>query len=100
MRSSSASVTWPPCARGDGDTLAGVGDENARWTPEFTHSAEAAARRTSFGAWAGEYSKFRPSYPPEVIEHLLSGLPDPATIADIGAGTGHSLALWRQPEPR
>lgn len=65
-----------------------MGEDNSKWTPEFAHSAEAAARRTSFGAWAGDYDKFRPGYPPEVVEHLLSCLGPSPLIADIGAGTG------------
>lgn len=54
----------------------------------FTHSEEAASRRNSFGAWAQDYDRYRPGYPPEVLEFLLSGIPAGGMIVDIGAGTG------------
>src|SRR5260370_3606227 len=34
------------------------------------------------------YAKFRPNYPDALIRFLLEQLPLPATIADIGSGTG------------
>src|SRR5258708_16073571 len=34
------------------------------------------------------YVKFRPNYPDALIRFLLEQLPLPATIADIGSGTG------------
>lgn len=45
---------------------------------------------------ARAYAAFRPSYPSEVIDAVLSGLGDPAglVIADIGAGTGISARLF------
>jgi SAM-dependent methyltransferase len=41
----------------------------------------------SFGAAAAEYDKFRPSYPLEAVRWAV-GAPSPATVVDLGAGTG------------
>ncbi|GAC1543284.1 MAG: class I SAM-dependent methyltransferase [Vulcanimicrobiaceae bacterium] len=46
----------------------------------------ASAQR--FTGLAGDYDRYRPTYPREAIAAILDGLPVPATIADIGAGTG------------
>jgi SAM-dependent methyltransferase len=40
-----------------------------------------------------DYDRYRPSYPPAVIEEILAGLARPL-IADIGAGTGQSTRLF------
>lgn len=48
---------------------------------------------TRFSDRASDYVKYRPSYPAEAIDTLLSGLPAEVTIADIGAGTGISSRL-------
>jgi len=52
----------------------------------------AAVRRQSFGAWAQDYQKFRPGYPPELVTAVLAQHPDfgarPLRVVDIGAGTG------------
>jgi len=50
---------------------------------------------TRFSNRADDYAKFRPSYPPEAIDFVLTGLGDPTllTAADIGAGTGISSRL-------
>ncbi len=45
-----------------------------------------SARATSFGAWAEEYDRWRPSYPDAAVDWLL---PAGATrVAEVGAGTG------------
>ena len=48
-----------------------------------------------FSDRAEDYAKYRPSYPPEAITAVLSGLGEPThlTTADIGAGTGISARL-------
>ncbi len=60
---------------------------------------------TRFSDRAGDYAKFRPSYPPEAIDAILDGLPPanqggalqvPIVAADIGAGTGISARLLAQ----
>ncbi len=50
---------------------------------------------TRFTDRAGDYARSRPSYPPEAIDAILSGLGDPARLsgADVGAGTGISARL-------
>lgn len=48
-------------------------------------------RAESFGGVAGEYDRFRPSYPASLIEDL-AGL-DPADVLDIGCGTGKAARL-------
>ena len=44
---------------------------------------------------AGDYVKYRPSYPAAAIDHVLDGLGPPERIvaADVGAGTGISARL-------
>ena len=48
-----------------------------------------ADRRLSFGAEAVSYSRYRPGYPAEAIDWILSAsnVP-PLRVADVGAGTG------------
>ncbi len=48
-----------------------------------------------FAVRAGDYARFRPSYPAAAIDAILSGLGDPAQldVVDLGAGTGISLRL-------
>src|SRR3954452_8071391 len=47
-------------------------------------------RSRSFDAWALDYDKFRPTYPQAVFDHIAARLvlPDDASVADLGAGTG------------
>lgn len=40
-----------------------------------------------------DYDRYRPSYPPAVLDEILAGLDRPL-IADIGAGTGQSTRLF------
>lgn len=42
----------------------------------------------SFGTAAAEYDRFRPRYPEEAVRWALDGLPAPARVVDLGAGTG------------
>ncbi|MGC1210973.1 MAG: class I SAM-dependent methyltransferase [Micromonospora sp.] len=42
----------------------------------------------SFGAAAAQYDRYRPRYPEEAIRWALAGLPAPARVVDVGAGTG------------
>ena len=44
---------------------------------------------TRFGALAGDYALYRPSYPRDAIDAVLDGFRAP-DVADIGAGTGIS----------
>lgn len=48
-----------------------------------------------FSDRAGDYARFRPTYPAEAIDAVLAGLPDPGRLAaaDVGAGTGISSRL-------
>ena len=60
------------------------------------------ARGRSFDAWAGDYDRYRPTYP-DALFRLISAelkLPDLPRVADLGAGTGRaSMAMatlgWR-----
>ncbi|MGC2128924.1 MAG: class I SAM-dependent methyltransferase [Candidatus Aquilonibacter sp.] len=47
---------------------------------------------TRFGERAGDYARYRPSYPFDAIAAVLDGLTKPR-VADLGAGTGISSAL-------
>jgi SAM-dependent methyltransferase len=44
---------------------------------------------------AGDYARYRPSYPPAAFEAMLRGLDEPSSlhVADVGAGTGISSRL-------
>jgi SAM-dependent methyltransferase len=48
-----------------------------------------------FDSRAGDYAKYRPSYPAAAIDAIFAGLGDPAslTVLDVGAGTGISTQL-------
>lgn len=54
--------------------------------------------RRRFSAVADLYHRHRPSYPPETVDWILgtAGLTPPATIADIGCGTGISARLFAE----
>jgi ubiquinone/menaquinone biosynthesis C-methylase UbiE len=59
----------------------------------------------SFGSVAARYARYRPSYPSEAIDHVLTGLAarigsEPQRILDLGAGTGKLTAalIGRAPE--
>ena len=41
-----------------------------------------------FDGVAEAYARYRPSYPADAIAAILDGLPSPADVVDIGAGTG------------
>ena len=47
--------------------------------------------RGSGDAWADDYERGRPGWPPEVLE--LPGVPQDATVLDLGAGTGKLTRL-------
>jgi SAM-dependent methyltransferase len=51
---------------------------------------------TRFSARVGDYVKYRPHYPPEVLSYLQQEirLDSSWTVADIGSGTGISTALF------
>lgn len=59
-------------------------------TPE--RRRELAATFSAAGGGAN-YDALRPSYPPEVVDWLTAGLPHPARVADVGAGTGKLTRL-------
>jgi len=59
-------------------------------------------RARSFDAWAGDYDRYRPSYPNVLFEEIQArlALPGRPRVVDLGAGTGRaSLAMaalgWR-----
>lgn len=60
------------------------------------------ARARGFDAWAGDYDRYRPTYPDELFDAIAQRLPIPRQphVVDLGAGTGRaSLAMaalgWR-----
>lgn len=46
-----------------------------------------------------DYIAYRPGYPDEAIEWLLSALDDPETVAEVGAGTGICTRALREAGP-
>jgi ubiquinone/menaquinone biosynthesis C-methylase UbiE len=58
----------------------------------------AVERGRSFDAWAGEYDRYRPTYPDSLFARIRGelALPERPRVADLGAGTGRaSLAMAR-----
>jgi len=53
---------------------------------------------TRFSDRAGDYAKYRPTYPQAAIDWILQdiGMPDTLRVADIGAGTGISSRLFAE----
>ena len=49
-------------------------------------------RGRSFDAWAGEYDRYRPTYPDELFELISRALSLPRwpLVVDLGAGTGRA----------
>lgn len=54
------------------------------------------AATSRFSEAADDYARFRPSYPPALVDLILEAAPVPAggTIVDLGAGTGISTRLF------
>lgn len=48
-------------------------------------------RAESFGSIAADYDRYRPSYPPPLIDDLVALRPD--TVLDVGCGTGKAATL-------
>ncbi|HET8583018.1 MAG TPA: class I SAM-dependent methyltransferase [Jatrophihabitans sp.] len=48
-------------------------------------------RAESFGAVAADYDRYRPGYPEALIDDLVA--PAPATVLDVGCGTGKAARL-------
>jgi SAM-dependent methyltransferase len=49
---------------------------------------EMLQRATSFGARAELYDRFRPDYPPEVLDAVAASVPGARDVVEIGCGTG------------
>jgi trans-aconitate methyltransferase len=58
------------------------------------HGADAPDPQRLFASAAAAYARYRPAYPPALIEHLVArcGLDGTGRLLDLGCGTGH-LAL-------
>lgn len=57
------------------------------------HEADVVATHDRFTGLAAEYAAHRPSYPDAAISAILAGFLPPASVADIGCGTGISTRL-------
>src|SRR5690348_12997875 len=55
-------------------------------------------RALSFGVRAGAYERFRPGYPPGLLDLVTAYAGQPVrTALEIGAGTGKATRLFAQP---
>ena len=56
----------------------------------MTNVAPASVRARAFDAWADEYERYRPGYPPALFDLIADRLelPVEAAVVDLGAGTG------------
>jgi ubiquinone/menaquinone biosynthesis C-methylase UbiE len=52
--------------------------------------------RLSFDAVAEDYDRFRPSYPPELVDEACAGLAPGARVLEIGCGTGQLTTALAQ----
>ncbi|MGI9246613.1 MAG: class I SAM-dependent methyltransferase, partial [Steroidobacteraceae bacterium] len=53
-----------------------------------------ATFKDHFSRQAGDYSRYRPGYPPALIEHITSLAPDRQLAVDVATGNGQAaLAL-------
>lgn len=54
--------------------------------------------RVRFSATADAYHRYRPTYPPELVDWIIetAGLRPQAVVADVGCGTGISARLFAQ----
>jgi len=59
-------------------------------SPSSESAADARPTLAAFDGLASTYERHRPRYPRAVFDAILDGLPTPATVADIGCGTGIS----------
>jgi SAM-dependent methyltransferase len=56
----------------------------------MTNVAPPSVRARAFDAWADEYERYRPGYPPALFDLIADrlSLPAHASVVDLGAGTG------------
>ena len=56
----------------------------------MTNVAPASVRARAFDAWAADYERYRPGYPPALFDLIADRLelPADASVVDLGAGTG------------
>jgi len=53
--------------------------------------------KDNFSTQASEYSKFRPNYPDELVEHLIAKIPNKGEALDVATGNGqlaHKLSKY------
>jgi len=57
---------------------------------------ERAKRALVFGEVAEQYDRARPTYPPELVDHVVAAIPDApnARVLEVGAGTGKATVLF------
>jgi len=57
---------------------------------------ERAKRALVFGEVAEQYDRARPTYPPELVDHVVAAIPDAASarVLEVGAGTGKATVLF------
>jgi SAM-dependent methyltransferase len=57
---------------------------------------ERAKRALVFGEVAEQYDRARPTYPPELVDHVVAAIPDApnSRVLEVGAGTGKATVLF------
>ncbi len=55
-----------------------------------SHTTSEADPRRRFSATVGDYARYRPGYPRALVQWVADRVPAPATVVDLGCGTGLS----------
>lgn len=83
------------------DRLPGEHVAPERAAADRQRPVDLAMRSRSFGGWAGEYDRYRPTYPDVAVEHALAQALLPIThVVDLGAGTGQLCKRLRHIDPK
>lgn len=81
-------VGWAPLL--PAQEIFGIHYADSMEAPSSDGKGDTRSTLTAFDGLASTYEQHRPRYPQAVFAAMLDGLPMPATVADVGCGTGIS----------